>query len=201
MKFFIDFDDVLFNTKNFKKDLIGIFLRNGVSEKQFVEESYWDGRYNLEEQIKSVEKKYKIDGEKLRKDTELFFKDLTQYVFVDVVPFLKKINSADLILISYGDKKIQTEKIKQAGLTDYFDKIVITHDKAGAINKILEKTRNKDERKYFLDDRSEYIEGVKKELPKIITVLIRRAEGRYPDESDNMADIVLKNLDSSFLEA
>jgi FMN phosphatase YigB (HAD superfamily) len=201
MKFFIDFDDVLFNTRDFKKDLIGIFIRNGVSEKQFIEESYWDGRYNLEEQIKSVEKKYKIDGEKLRKDTELFFKDLTQYVFMDVVPFLRKINREDLTLISYGDEKIQTEKIKQAGLYGYFDKIVITHDKAEAINKILEKEGDNDEKMYFLDDRSEYIEGVKRALPEIITVLIRRAEGRYPDESDNMADIVLENLDNSFLEA
>jgi FMN phosphatase YigB (HAD superfamily) len=178
--------------------LIGIFLRNGVSEKQFVEESYWDGRYNLEEQIKSVEKKYKIDGEKLRKDTELFFKDLTQYVFVDVVPFLKKINSADLILISYGDEKIQTEKIKQAGLDGYFDKIVITHDKAGAIIKILEKMEDKNKRMYFVDDRNKYIEEVKKALPKITTVLMKRPEGRYNEESEDKADIVRDSLVSIF---
>ena len=194
MKIFIDFDDVLFNTRDFKKDLIDIFIHNGVNERQFIEESYWDGRYNLEKQIKSVEKKYKTDGDKLRKDTELFFEDLGQYVFADVIPFLQKMNSKDLILISYGDKKIQTEKIKQAGLDGYFNKIVITHDKAEAIIKILEKREDKNERMYFVDDRNKYIEEVKRTLPEITTILIKRPEGRYNEESEDKADIVVNNL-------
>ena len=56
MKVFIDFDDVLFNTRDFKRDLINIFIKNGVSRKQFTEEGYWSGKYNLEKQIKSLEK-------------------------------------------------------------------------------------------------------------------------------------------------
>ena len=143
-----------------------------------------------------MKKKYKIDGKKLRKDTESFFKDLRQYVFRDVVPFLQEINSENLILISYGDEKIQTEKIKQAGLDGYFDKIVITHDKAGAIRGVLKEGTYKNERMFFLDDRHKYIKEVKLVLPKITTVLIKRAEGRYQNESSNMADIVLTDLNN-----
>jgi FMN phosphatase YigB (HAD superfamily) len=200
MKFFIDFDDVLFNTKNFKKDLIGIFLRNGVSEKQFVEESYWDGRYNLEEQIKSLGNKYQVDTDKLTKDTNNLLNDLSEYVFPDVKKFLKKIRKENLFLISYGDQEIQWRKIEQSGLISSFQEIVITSDKVKAVEDILKRHKGiKTEGLYFIDDRSKYLDKIKKELPKIITVLIRRAEGRYPDESDNMADIVLKNLDNFVL--
>ena len=142
MKIFIDFDDVLFNTRDVKKDLISIFIDNGVSEQQFIEESYWDGRYNLKEQIISLEQKYKIDGQKLRKELKYFFEDLSKYVFDDVLPFLQKIKKENLFVISYGDKKIQTEKIQQAGIAGYFQEIVITHDKVEAINKILTKIEN-----------------------------------------------------------
>ena len=39
MKIFIDFDDVIFNTKLLKKSLVKIFSENGVPKKDF-EESY-----------------------------------------------------------------------------------------------------------------------------------------------------------------
>ncbi len=196
MKIFIDFDDVLFNTKDFKKDLINIFIDNGVSEQQFIEESYWDGRYNLKEQIISLEQKYKIDGQKLRKELKYFFEDLSKYVFKDVLPFVQKFKKENLFVISYGDKKIQTEKIRQAGIASYFQEIIITHNKVEAINKILNERKNiVKEKLYFLDDRTQYIMEVKKSLPKIITILITRPEGRYQDEPKDGADVIVSNLD------
>lgn len=142
--------------------MIDIFINNGVSEKQFAEESYWDGRYNLDKQVEAVERAYKIDGDKLRRDIKILFEGLKQYVFGDVLPFLRKIDKEDLFLISYGEKKIQMKKIKEAGLDGYFNRIVITHDKVDVINNILKKIKNRDDRIYFLDDRNKYIEEVKK---------------------------------------
>ena len=55
--FFIDFDDTLFNTKKFKKELIKIFLKNNINKKQFTE-FYYDqnNKHDPEKQINKLHK-------------------------------------------------------------------------------------------------------------------------------------------------
>ncbi|MFZ2193748.1 MAG: hypothetical protein WAV31_05890, partial [Candidatus Moraniibacteriota bacterium] len=73
MKLFIDFDDVLFNAKKFKTDLINIFIKNGVSKLEF-ENSYYSFRkkdqalgkyYDLKKQISALKKIKRLNHEKL----------------------------------------------------------------------------------------------------------------------------------------
>ena len=48
MKIFIDFDDVLFNTKDFIRDIKIVFRRHGVSEDVFSETYKNANRFSLE---------------------------------------------------------------------------------------------------------------------------------------------------------
>ena len=123
-----------------------------------------------------------------------FFKDLRHYIFQDAKPFLGKIGKRNLFLISYGDKEIQMEKIQKAGMGDHFNQIVITTNKIEAIKKILKEEKKENKKMYFLDDKGQYIEEVKKALPKITAILVKRLEGRYQNEPNKMADVVVEKL-------
>jgi FMN phosphatase YigB (HAD superfamily) len=193
MKIFIDFDDVLFNTKDFKNNLLDVFVNNGITKKQF-KESCWGKTYNLKKQIEFIENNYDIDASKLEGDIEIFLKNLKGYVFTDVHGFIKDIGKENIFLISYGHKKFQEKKIKKSKLSNYFKRCVVTKDKPKAIAEILKEESVQDENIYFLDDRAGYIEEVKKNIPEIKTILMKRPEGRYDDESDECCDHVAKNL-------
>lgn len=195
MKIFIDFDDVLFNTKQFREDLVDIFKRNGVAEEQYEEEKYWDRKYNLKKQIKSLGDKYGVDTDKLTKDTDNLFVDTRRYVFPDVKEFLEKAEKTSLFLISYGDQEIQWRKIEKARLGDKFQEIIITGDKVKAVEDVLKKYKDiKIRESYFIDDRSTYIDKMKNAFPEITTILIKRPEGRYNNESESSADMVTDSL-------
>ncbi len=75
-----------------------------------------------------------------------------------------------------------------------FNQIVITTDKVKSIKKILKKEKTKKEKIYFLDDKNQYIKEVKKALPRITTILVKRPEGRYQNEPNKMADVVVEKL-------
>jgi hypothetical protein len=52
----------------------------------------------------------------------------------------------------------------------------------------------KDEQIFFLDDRIEQIDDVKKYHKRIKTVFINRKDGRYQNVADEMCDFECKNL-------
>ncbi len=194
MKIFIDFDDVLFNTRDFKEDLLNVFIKNGITKEQF-KESYWGKTYNLERQIKAIEEDYGINADKLEEDIDIFLRDLQKYIFVDVEDFLKSIGKENIFLTSYGHKNFQEQKIKNSSLMNSFKKVVITHDtKSGIIKDIIQEEELGGETLYFLDDRIKYVEEVKNIFPDIRSILIKRPEGRYDDEPNDKCDFVANNL-------
>lgn len=195
MKIFIDFDDVLFNTKDFKEDLLNVFIKNGITKSQF-KQSYWGRTYNLEKQIKAIENKYNVDADKLEKDIDNFLSDLGKYVFLDVHNFIESVGRENIFVASYGHKNFQEQKIKSSGLGNSFKKIVITHEaKSEIIRDLIDEEDLDDETLYFLDDRISYIEEVKNIFPEIKTILMKRPEGRYDDKPNKDCDFVAKNLD------
>jgi hypothetical protein len=203
MKIFIDFDDTLFCTKDFKKDLIGLFFRQGITKKAF-DASYQivigDATsckvcYNPKKQIALLQKNYSFDGKKLEKELALFLKDLRRYVFTDSLAFLGNFKKKELFLVTYGNIEMQTAKLHGAGLEKYFSKLIIAEkSKATGISKFIRQKKASTEKMYFLDDRTEYIFEVKKKFPEIITFLMQRSAGRYTDKADKYCDFTAKNL-------
>lgn len=200
MKILIDFDDVLFNTKKMiskygyyknkeifnafakyyfgyveknkkvylkKKDLVKIFEKNGMNKKD----------------IGVFEKKIE---EQLKNYKSLLFKD--SYVF------LKKIGKKHSFIFSFGYSYFQNAKIKATGIDKYVSKtIVVFGKKSDEIGRIIGKY-DENEKIIVLDDRAEILSEIKKRHKNIITILIRRKDGRYNDDILPCCDYSAKNL-------
>lgn len=204
MKIFIDLDDVIFNAKKFKKDLTKVFIKNGISCPEF-DISYrsfsWNLRgkpryYDPQEQIDFLSSEKDIDRKKLMKNINSLMVDLRKYIFKDFYKFIKYFPKKELYLITYGNKKFQEKKVRNSGISKYFERIVITdRPKANAIEKLIKRDKiKKGEILYFIDDRIEYIENVKKKYPKIATFFIKRKEGRCKDKKNKYCDFEVGNL-------
>jgi FMN phosphatase YigB (HAD superfamily) len=203
MKIFIDFDDVIFNTKKFKQDLAGIFSAHGISREEY-ENSYFDPNnrntirmHNMEDQIQRLKKSRFFDEKSLRKALNNFMQDSSSYVFEDVVPFVGLHENDKLSVLSFGNKVFQEKKVKSSKIQNYIPDIVITgKTKAEALADIFKENNNLlKEKVLFLDDRAEQISEVKKMFPDVATILIKRPEGRYQDmKKDEYCDFEAHNL-------
>lgn len=201
MKIFIDFDDVLFDTRSFKTNFQKIFLQFGITADIFAENyyNYLPNKknssirtYNLEKHLEMIRRSIVFDKLKLKNNIQAFLKDVRKYVFSDVKPFFQKFSRKELILISHGDRNFQRKKIKNTQLEKYFLAIRISNgQKSREIFPLIKKMK---EKKFFLDDRVHYLEEVKKCFPEITTILIQRPEGRYQDQKNKYCDFTAKNL-------
>lgn len=162
MKIFIDFDGVIFNTKLFKKQIFKIF--NGRSSyKEFEKRRI---PYSPLTHFKF-----------LSADLNKLLKNSKHYVLSDAKEFLNQFSKNKLYLISYGDLKFQKQKIKAAGISKYFKKIIIADkNKADIIRKLI----RKGERAIFIDDKSKHIKEIKEMKNKnIITFRLVRPKNNF----------------------
>lgn len=205
MKIFIDFDDVLFETKKFVNDFDSIFIGNGISKdkiKEFSKSLSETSKckktpYSLEREINFFKKTIDLDYDKLSGDAESFMENLKKYVFSDVDSFLKSFPKKDLYLLSYGDVNFQKKKIINSGIGKYFGKIIISEDnKLDVISKIYKDYKfSKNEKIILIDDRVENLEKIEKKHREIITFLMLRPERRHKKPvRSKIIDFKVKNL-------
>lgn len=204
MKIFIDLDDVIFNTKKFNEDIQKVFERHGVPKNIF-EEHHYDyppnrnsaiKTYNMAEHIKKLQEFVKFDELDIINEIDKFTEQTQPYLFSDVIPFLENHKKDYLCLVSFGATNLQKKKVQGSGIGQYFKEITFADGlKSLIINNILASCpMDEGERVYFLDDRAEYIEDVKKNCRGIITIMVNRPEGRYCDESNENCDHAVKSL-------
>lgn len=204
MKVFIDFDDVIFNTGQFKHDFKNMFLKNGISAEIF--DKYYsdpnDSRaiktFDPWLQIERIcDNEIKLDRENLHNLVHKFITDISIYLFADVLDFVQTIGAKNIVIVSFGEREFQTKKIKNSSIVKYIPNIIVTQDsKAREIIEILTKENaDLNENNFFLDDRIEQIQDVKEKIPKIITILIKRPEGRYQEmQKEKCCDYEVHNL-------
>lgn len=204
MKIFIDFDDVIFNTKKFVVDYKKIFNYHGIGEDVY-EKYYYDypanknkkfKKYDAGMHIREIGKNFSIDIKKIEKDINKFIRNTRKYIFEDTYTFIRQFRKKDLNIFSFPKIKFQEAKIKNSGIKKYFNRSILTDEpKAKAIMELIKKDRiNKKEAIYFIDDRLEHIEDVKKKIPKIIEILLTRREGRHKYSSKGNSDYKAINL-------
>ncbi len=191
MKIFIDFDDVIFNTKKFKKDLFEIFSKYSITEEEY-EKSYYDPNDNrsikmhdVEGQLRRLSEMHSFDEKSLRKSLEIFLHDSSDYVFTDVVPFIILHEKDKLSIVSFGNLDFQKKKIRSSKIKKYISDAKVTDkNKVEILFTAIKENKNSKEKIFFLDDRVEQLRNVKKEIPDIITILVKRPESRYQDIKD-----------------
>ena len=203
MKIFIDFDDVLFNTKKFRKRLIGAFEKVGIPEKEYeffrkkyYSEASFEGKacYDVYDHIDTLKKEKSFDSSLLIKEIKNLLNDLSEMTFKDSEIFLEKFSKEKLVLITFGSKRFQKLKIISSGIYDSFGNVIITQgDKAEEIRKNIGDDLK--EKVFFVDDRVEYFKEAKQKIPQLKTILMKRSEGRYDDKPNEYCDFVAKNLE------
>lgn len=199
MLIFFDFDDVLFNTKEFKKDYFSLFKKNGISRRVF-EECYYDSLdkneikiYSPINHINRICQKEKVDISKIRIEIINFIRDTSHYVFDDVNLILNKDLKDKMYIVSFSKTNFQKSKIFNSGLVDYFKSVkIINKLKGSEVQKIMKKESH--QIAYFIDDRINQIDDVKLINPQVKTILLRRKEGRYLDRRSENCDFVAKNI-------
>lgn len=199
MKLVFDFDHTLFSTKKFYNTLKEAFLEIGV-DKNLFQETFQKSKgksrnYNPFRQFELIKRqKPEISIEKLKKEFKKGLNQAQDFLYPDVLPFLKRIkNRFNLTLLSYGRDWFQREKIKKSKMNKFFKEIFITSD----INKVstLKKFLKNKEKIIFIDDNPEALSETKKVFPSLITVRINRGEGRYANNPDNSKiNFSIKNL-------
>lgn len=198
MKIFLDFDDVIFNTKEFVEDIKKIFRKNGVSDEIF-SKYYYDypqkgnvRKYNLTKHLARIKEKTGIESKSIREEIDNLIADTKKYLFKDL-SLLFNLGNADLYLVSFSDTQFQKKKIKNSGIWKNFKRVFITN---GPKSDFLERNmENKVSNKiFFLDDRTEHIDDVKKNFPEINTILMQRKEGRYKELPNKNCDFKAKNF-------
>ena len=202
MKIFIDFDDVLFNTKKFKKGCFEIFKKNGVPKKIF-DECYYDPLdnrsikvYDVTGHIDRICERVGLSPSIFREEVDSFVADTSQYVFPDVFGVLEKFQKKELCIVSFSVTNFQKSKIAGSGVVKYFSGVKIVDVlKGAAVAEIIEKEKlHNDKELYFIDDRTEQIESVKKACSQVKTILCVRREGRYRDRKNKYCDYKIANL-------
>jgi len=210
VKIIIDFDDVLFNTRDFRNDLRDIFLRSDIT-KQVFEKCYYGAakinrrnleKYDADKHIRAIEKHLGTKLPVVRRKIKRLLKNCGCYVFSDAIKFLKHFRNKKIriYLVSYTNTAFQQEKIACSGLGKYFKKVILTRGlKSEGINRLLRaKKIKRSELIYFLDDRAEQIKDVKKKHPYIKTIFVQRSEGRYRDKINKYCDFRIKNFEEAY---
>lgn len=207
MKIVLDFDDTIFNTHRLFNESVKIFERFGFTEKEF-QDAYQKckekvGDFDLEIIANLIFgfNNLKPDKKKIKEEMNILFGRASDFVYSDFFSFINNFNKKDLILLSFGTTDFQGMKIENSGIASYFQEVIITQeDKTKNLKNILQQSqddKNEDERIFFIDDKAEQIDKVKKELPQIITMKMERPQGGHLKTKSKLTDYVVRDLDEA----
>lgn len=202
-----DFDDTLFETARFKKEIENIFVKNGASADLFEEtyrlskgdRDYWQPKRQLDLLAKNLPK---IKKREILDEINSLFRKSKKFLFSDTIPFLRKLTAESkklnlkMILITYGNPIVQKIKIKNCRFNKFFHKIIIarTPGKEKELSKIIIQANKKpNEEVIFIEDRGSMIDPLKRRYPKLITFHVQRRTGRYHKKS-LLADFRISDL-------
>lgn len=164
MLIILDFDDTLFNTTAFKKELAAIFKKHGADFWRIYEQAKKpDGIYSLKKHFALIPG---VDIKKIEKDIHKI--NFKRFLFPNTLNFLKKFKKHDLILLSRGDKEFQKIKIYGLGkeFVSFFDKIIPgPEEKAKVLKKILKLYKNRPV--VFIDNSPQELKKIKDNFKNI----------------------------------
>ena len=181
MTIILDFDDVLFdNTVGLKQALAKIFKKHkadfwGIYSKIRTAK----GGYSLKKHFVLLKRKNRaIDIEGIKEDTGKLLLNTRQFLFPDVLDFLKTFKKHNLILLSWGDKKFQKRKIYGLGqeFTSLFDKIITGPvEKTKVLKKLLKLYKSRPV--VFIDDKVKELQSIENNFKDVILIRINRNKG------------------------
>ncbi|MDP3778818.1 MAG: HAD hydrolase-like protein [bacterium] len=177
-----DFDGVLFDDKKFKKDYESLFARAGISGEfykktydQAKKKGYYDPRVHVKVAAHGLSGGSVMEKHLYARLLE-FTRKTGNYIFPDVKEFLTYLGEQSIrtILLSTGDPVFQNQKITKSGVSNLFDQIIIIPDvsKVSALRAWIKKEQPLST--VFIDDKKQVLEEVKRSLPGVYVVQMRR---------------------------
>ncbi len=205
MKIFVDFDDVLFNTRAFMRDLVAACAPFGVTPAQ------WHAAYrDRAGDVPGVHAPFTIvrfapilaravggDATVLAQAMEeATMRNLQKYVFADSVAFLRYFSRDDVFILTYGDDTFQRARVVGCGLGALVAETFVTQaQKVEVLVDYLDAHPTvMPTEMVYLDDRAVYFGPVKAQLPAVRTVLVMRPERRYNDAPTAACDCAVQDL-------
>ena len=172
----LDFDRTLFDTNNFLLKIKKIFKEIGIDENKFVASYKKTKPYSIKKHTDLLKLPFKDKGLVL-KNFNTLINNSKRFLFPDTIKFLKFLNENNIksILVTYGDKEFQSDKIEHSNIKSLLNKILITsenQDKENIYKKIVYKNKNKEI--IIIDDLKENTKNVIKNIPKIKAIKINR---------------------------
>ena len=152
--------------------------------------------YDFDRHLEYLTKHYDIDPQCLLDHGDEFLSRSREYLFSDVLEFLSwaQEHKANLFLVSYGTSSFQEKKVIYSQVETMFSQCSVGDENKGdVVSRILEKMP--DEASWFVDDKISFIHDVKKKNPQVKTILLKRKEARYNENTDEMCDFEAKDLE------
>ena len=165
MKVIFDFDDVIFDTKLFKKHIFSSLTQFNIDE-DVVKEFYEKNRkaFNLSSLLKEIviSSGVSVSDEELEDIVDMLLQDAVKYVDTKLIDLMKKIGLENCFIITAGEVEFQKQKLKISGVTDLLPLghiMIVGYDKKKKIKFICKTYQN--ERVIFVDDKEDHIEEAK----------------------------------------
>jgi len=176
MKVIFDLDYTLLDTEKFKEKIADIFSQEDFKSDY---EKYFKSRglnFDCDKYLAILKAEGRIDGareKELRLELEKLISNIDNYLKPDVENVLKhfKVLGAELILITFGDKKWQEGKVKNLSIKKYFSRINFEEENKNR-SKLLKLLKNSREEILIINDNAEEARAMVKALDKKIKVFL-----------------------------
>ncbi|OGZ44185.1 MAG: hypothetical protein A3J55_04245 [Candidatus Ryanbacteria bacterium RIFCSPHIGHO2_02_FULL_45_17b] len=200
MKIIFDFDNTLFHEEPFVEGMRQDFGACGVPGDVFTEaavQAYEGEVWRQFQHMNIVADRCGLSINKLNNALEAIIASAHIFLYHDVYPFLQSVHlDHSLSILSFGDDKFQRMKIEGAGISRFFQYIIVTQN----IRKDTDANLlSNGEPALFVEDNPHALEAVKIHVPHITTVRMRRGHGKYADTSSGRGiDYEITNLNQLY---
>lgn len=185
IKYFIDFDDTIFNTNLFGHRLFAFLKALGFSEDERIGSytAVYDAGYaGIMAHLDKLAELHpnKLSPEDLEKAKagvgEYLQNSLDKYLFPQTLEFLCNIDKEkyDIYLITVGNTDFQKAKVEGSEVANYFDPSHIIYTDTIDKDEVLSEYVGKDEHFILLDDKQRTLDKIKE---KFLSSLVVQANG------------------------
>lgn len=201
MIIFIDFDNVLLNTRSFRDEWLKAFVSCGISHED-VQESYQQAlatktAYNYDLHLALLKEKHpSLDLGLLEDRLEAVRLISHKFVFEDSIPFMERVKKYGAVeLVTSGVERHQKKKIHASDLMPYFDNMHFVPPGVKKSDILLSRLSPSENGRFvFIDDMKENTDNIKAVFPAACVIQLTRFDDQ---ECSGLADAIVTNLNDT----
>lgn len=188
----VDLDNTLLDSRAFNRKLARIFKKFGkVDFHKTYYEAFIDGMYSFEKHLSFITDER--DKKRVEGGVELIFLGIQEFLFSDVVIFLKRFENDNLILLTKGHSSFQMRKVNNLNpriVSLFRDKSFVQVEKYKFLAVILNELEAG--QTFVIDDDREELSSIADKFNDVKTILISRYGELVPNPK--AFSIVVENL-------